>query len=173
MSLVPEDEITQETLTQWYNLSKLLKKTKASEILLRKKIFEGKFPKPVEGAKNKVNIDQYYVLKGTYVLNRNVDVGAYKSIQEKLRELDVSDEVVEWKPSLKKSEYNKLTDDQKLIFDQCLIIKPGSPALEIVLPAAGKKKLEAQAEIDKATENTLKKAGAGEIKPMQFSDKKV
>ena len=31
-------------------------------------------------------------------------------------------------------EYRELTAEQTQLFDQCLIVKPGSPALEIVLP---------------------------------------
>jgi hypothetical protein len=36
-------------------------------------------------------------------------------------------------------EYRTLPEEQHQLFDQCLIVKPGSPALEIVLPAKAKK----------------------------------
>lgn len=164
MSQIPEQTVTQETLTQWWNLSAQLKKIKASEITLRKMIFDNKFTEPKEGT-NSVNIDEFYVLKGKHTLNRNVDVGAYKSIQAKLREMGVHDDVVDWKPELKKANYNKLTNDQRKFFDQCLIIKPGTPALEIVLPAEAKKRLDAaQAAPVQPTD------AESEIKTMSFKE---
>jgi hypothetical protein len=46
--------------------------------------------------------------------------------------------LVKWKPELVLKNYRELTDEQKLIFNDCLVIKDGSPALEIVLPAKNK-----------------------------------
>ena len=139
MVTVPENEITQADLEKWYKLANELKSIKAQEILLRKKIFAGKFPDPIEGT-NTCPLEDGWVLKGTYSLDRAIDQGAFDAIKEKLEEENVSpDSLVQYKPSLVKRAYNTLTAEQRNLFDQCLIIKPGSPSMTIVLPASAKK----------------------------------
>jgi hypothetical protein len=137
---IPENPISKELLSSWYTMAKELKVLRAKEILLRKQIFGHAFPNPHEGTNN-FDLDDGYVLKGTYSLDRSVDEGAFSSLKEKLREEAINpDKLVQWKPSLVRKEYNKLTEDQKHLFDQCLTMKPGSPSLEIVLPAKNKPK---------------------------------
>jgi hypothetical protein len=139
---IPENPITQAMLSTWYKMAQELKKLKTKEILLRKDIFGKAFPDPKEGTNN-YGLDDGYVLKGQYQLTRDIDEGAFNALKEKLREEKINpDLLVQYKPSLVKKEYNKLTDEQKQLFDQCLIVKPGSPSLEIVLPAKAKAKQE-------------------------------
>lgn len=131
---VPENEVTQEDLSTWYEMAAQLKKLKAQEILLRKKIFGAAFPDPDEGTNN-YDLADGYVLKGKHTIQRDIDEGAFGALKEKLREEKIiPEDLVQYKPSLVKREYNKLTEEEKQLFDQCLIVKPGSPALEIVLP---------------------------------------
>lgn len=140
---IPQNQVTQEDLAAWYQMSQELRTLKAKESLLRKKIFGSAFPDPKEGTNN-YDLADGYVLKGQHVLNRDVDIGALDALKPKLREEGVNpDNLVKYKPELKKAEYNKLTQEQKQLFDQCLIIKPGSPSLEIVLPAKNRAKQEA------------------------------
>jgi len=144
MTTVPTDNITLDALSEWYDMSQKLKHLRAAEMLLRKKLFGIAFPDPEEGT-NKYELEDGYVLNGQYQLNRDVGQGAFDAIKEKLREEHVTpEELVGYKPSLKKAHYNKLTDTQRLLFDQCLIIKPASPSMEIVLPAKAKKAKEAK-----------------------------
>jgi hypothetical protein len=139
MAEVPENEVTQQDLAVWYDLQQELKRVKAKEILLRKKIFGNAFPSPDEGT-NSFPLNDGYVLKGKYSLQRDIDQGAFDAIKDKLRETKVNpDLLVQYKPSLVLREYRKLTEDQQLLFDECLIIKPGSPSLEIVLPKKANK----------------------------------
>jgi hypothetical protein len=134
MSEILQNEITQSDLSVWYEMSQQLKKLKAQEILLRKKIFNALFPSPVEGT-NTFELADGYVLKGKHTVQRDIDQGAFDAIKEKLRERKVNpDSLVQYNPRLVLREYRKMTEDECLLFDQCLIIKPGSPALEIVLP---------------------------------------
>lgn len=142
MDETPDNPVTQAVLSTWYKMAQELKKLKTKEILLRKEIFYNAFPKPHEGTNN-YDLDDGYVLKGRYSLERSIDEGAFNALKEKLREEKINPDVlVQYKPSLVKKEYNKLTEEQKQLFDQCLIVKPGSPSLEIVLPAKAKAKQE-------------------------------
>jgi hypothetical protein len=139
MVQIPVDEIKQEDIQQWYVLQDQLKKLKASEMLLRTRIFKGLFPNPVEGTNN-YPLPEQWVLKGGYKLTRNIDIGSLQAMRERFAAAGVrADSLVEYKPSLVLSEYRTLTDEQRQLFDQCLEIKPGSPSLEIVLPAKAKK----------------------------------
>lgn len=139
MVQIPVDEVKQEDIQQWYVLQDQLKKLKASEMLLRTRIFKGLFPNPVEGTNNYPLPDQW-VLKGGYKLTRNIDIGSLQAMRERFAAAGVRpDSLVEYKPSLVLSEYRTLTEEQRQLFDQCLEIKPGSPSLEIVLPAKAKK----------------------------------
>lgn len=47
---------------------------------------------------------------------------------------DVQDRAIKYKPSLVKKEYDKLTDDEREVLDECVVTKPSSPTLEIVPP---------------------------------------
>lgn len=134
MALIPENTVSQEDLAEWYKLQEELKKVKAREMLLRTKIFKNCFPDPEEGTNN-FNLPDGYVLKGKHTINRDVDPGAFQAMREQFTQAGIHpDTLVQWKPSLKIKEYRELTAEQLHLFDQCLIVKPGSPALEIVLP---------------------------------------
>lgn len=134
MVTIPENAVTAEELSQWYVMQQELAKLRASEMILRKRIFEHFFPVPEEGT-NSVDLADGWVLKGKHTITRNVDQAALQVLSEKFREEGMNpDALIEQKPTLVKRAYNKLTDKQRHLFDQALIVKPGSPALEIVLP---------------------------------------
>lgn len=131
---IPENEVTQADLAEWYKMQEDMKKLRAREMLLRQKIFKFYFPNPDEGTNNH-NMPDGYVLKGKHTINRDVDPGAFQVLRKTFEEAGIHpDALVQYKPSLVKREYNTLTEEQKRLFDQALIVKPGSPALEIVLP---------------------------------------
>lgn len=135
---IPNNEVTQNDLAEWYRLNDELKRLKTCEMLLRQKIFGAYFPTPTEGT-NTVPLEHGWVIKGKYNITRDVDPGAFGAMRDKFIEHSVNpDKLVQFKPSLVLKEYRMLTAEQMNIFDQCLIIKPGAPALEIVLPAKAK-----------------------------------
>jgi len=139
MTDIPANEVTQKDLEEWFRLQEQLKQIKTLELMLRNKIFKGRFPNPIEGT-NSTPLENGYVLKGKYVINREVDQGALGAMRPKLLEAGIkADDLVQYKPSLVLKEYRTLTAEQQQLFDQVLIVKPGTPALEIVLPAAAKK----------------------------------
>lgn len=126
-------------LVKWDEMQKLMKKLKADEMVLRKQLFTHYFPAPKEGT-NTTPLSAGWVLKGGYPIDRAVDIGAFNAGKELFAQSGIAaDSMVEFKPSLKKAEYNTLTEEQKQLFDRCLVVKPGSPSLEIVLPAKAKK----------------------------------
>ncbi len=137
MVLVPENGVTQADIEQWYYLHQEKKRITASEMLLRKKIFGALFPNAVEGT-NKHDLGDGYFINAQFAYTREIDPGALQAYREKLVELKVNPEkLINYKPSLVKSQYNLLTQEQKDAFDNVLIIKPGSPTLDIVKPKRG------------------------------------
>lgn len=131
---IPENQVTQEDLAEWYRMQEQLKALRASEMLLRKKIFGFYFPTPEEGTNNH-ELPDGWMLKGKHTITRDIDPGAFQVLRKTFEEAGIRpDALVQYKPSLVKREYNMLTEEQKHLFDQALIVKPGSPALEIVLP---------------------------------------
>lgn len=139
MTQIPQNVVTQADIEQWYKMHQELSRLRAAEMLLRKKIFSGLFPEPVEGT-NKHELGDGWLLKATYSLTRDIDPGALSVARDMLIERKINPDVlVNYKPSLVKSAYNKLTDDERAFFDQVLIVKPGSPSLEIVLPKSAQK----------------------------------
>lgn len=134
MAAIPENTVTMQDMVVWYELKKQLASLKTQESLMRRKIFGHCFPEPTEGT-NSYELPDGYVLKGTHVLNRDVDRGALDAGRTMLQEHGLNvDKLLDFKPSLVKREYNKLTAEEKKVFDQILIVKEGSPQLEIVQP---------------------------------------
>lgn len=134
MSIIPENEVTQNDLQTWFKLDEEIRKLKTAEVLLRQKIFKGKFPNPVEGT-NTTPLNEGWVLKGKRTINRTIDIGALNALREQFATRGINaDSMINYKPELKVAEYRKLTAEQLNLFDQALIIKDGMPALEIMLP---------------------------------------
>jgi hypothetical protein len=76
------------------------------------------------------------VLKGGHVINRSVDEAALLVLASTFAEKKLPvDKLIKRKPELVIGEYRKLTKEEQLLFDQALVIKPGTPSLEVVLPA--------------------------------------
>lgn len=146
---IPENTVTAQDLAEWYELQEQLGKLKSAEALLRGRIFRHYFPTPKEGTNNvSLNDGTGAVLKGQHVINRTVDPGsldALKKAQQDALALLASggnpnvpvlklDELIKWKPEVAISKYRELTEEERMFFDQCLVIKPGSPQLEITIP---------------------------------------
>lgn len=128
------EQVTQADLDKWHELNEQLKKIKGEEITLRLKIFKGMFHNPVEGT-NSIPLAEGWVLKGKHTINRSIDIGALSALREEFTKAGIhTDEVVKYKPELKIAAYRTLTEEQRHLFDQALVVKDGSPALEIVLP---------------------------------------
>ena len=134
MSEIPANTLTQEDFNQWSAINEQIGKLKATEMLLRIKIFKVMFPNPTEGT-NSVPLTNGYELKAKYPINRKVlpDMLAAHTKDLKAAGIKLGD-LIRLTPDLAVGEYRKLTEEQLKLFDQILEIKPGAPALEIVLP---------------------------------------
>jgi len=123
-------------LLKWHQVQTELKTLKEIEAVLRKELFEASFPAPHEGV-NKLELNNGWLLKGNYKLYRKIDEAALGAVVSKLPE-GSKERLVRYNPSLNLKEYKKLVDVHRTIFDEALIIKPGSPSLDIMLPASAK-----------------------------------
>lgn len=148
MAPIPENTVTMEDLIAWQALAEQLSKVKAAEMLLRVKIFKGKFVDPKEGT-NKVPLNDGWVLNGERKIDRKVDIAMVNALaipDGPFVQAGINPALlIDWKPELKLSAYRELTVEQREVFDQALTIKDGSPTLKIVLPAAAAKAQAAKA----------------------------
>ena len=147
MTTIPENAVTQADLNEWYRLKDELTRVKTAEMLLRTKIYKGLFTAPEEGT-NTLPLDGGWVIKAKRTIQRDIDLAALNvnaivdpaTNMSRLTQNGIHPEqLVKWKPELVLKNYRLLTEEQMAIFNECLVIKDGSPALEIVLPASAKK----------------------------------
>lgn len=139
MTAIPANVVTQEDLNQWSELQKQLGALKSAEMILRIKIFKGLFPTPVEGTNSIPLGTEGWVIKAKYPINRKPDVSLLTARVAELRAAGiVVEDVIRNVPELATGEYRKLTEEQRNLLDQVMEVKPGSPALEIVLPKRAK-----------------------------------
>jgi hypothetical protein len=111
--------------------------------MLRSRIAKYFFPNPTEGArdnKHPLNDGTGAVLQLDHKISRNVlepELDAYREALKvegnNLPRLPLN-KLVKWKPELVKSEYTKLTEEERKVCDGFLDIKPGSPQLSIAIP---------------------------------------
>ncbi len=136
--LPPLQKATENDLRRWYEVKAELDKLKFRESQLRRFVADGFFANPVEGT-NTFTLSDGYQLKLVHSINRKVDDAVLVTQRENLIALGIPvDKLIKWSPELSKSEYNKLTADQKAAFDVVLVASPGSPQMSIVAPKAKK-----------------------------------
>lgn len=148
--LTEETAVTPEELSKWYLLKKQLGEVKSAEAMMRSRIAKFFFPTPDEGTNTHPLKDGTGAnLKMVHTIDRKVDEGELEALREAMAkaeddpkdnlhglELDFTKLVV-WKPELKLSEYRKLTEAQRQVFDRILVVKPGMPQLDITIPKRG------------------------------------
>jgi len=140
MALIPEREVTLEHLKEWYTLKQQLDELKGKEVVLRQFIAAGLFPNPEEGTNtHPLNDGTGAVAKVMHVINRAVQADLLDELEKSLATNDnlpklELDKLVRWKPEVSIKEYRALTDEARHMFDQVLVIKPGMPGLEIMIP---------------------------------------
>lgn len=124
---------------QWYQAKKAADKAVAVEKALRADLVALAFPNGLkEGAKNKADLPESWQLSVTGVVNRSIDEAALGAAIELVEEktgvkLDAND-LIRYKPELKVAEYKKLSEEVRKLFDNALVIKDGSPQVEVKLP---------------------------------------
>lgn len=104
------------------------------ERALRQLVADAMFDEPTEGT-NYTPLEGGWKLKLVYKLDRKIDEAMLATVKEQLAAMNVSlDRVVKYKPEVILKEYRELTAEQMNVFDQAIVIKPGTPALEMVPP---------------------------------------
>lgn len=129
------EAINIDIVGQWFEARRQLALLKAHELVLRDAVFKSAFPNPVEGSSNKLGLGNGYQLTGKHVVNRTVDVALLSTLTGRLSAEGINvDLLFPQKPSLSKTEYNKLTAEQRGLVDNVLTIKNGSSDLSITQP---------------------------------------
>lgn len=138
-----ETEVTYADLVKLFEMQEQLASLKAAEAMLRKRVFAHYFPNPTEGSRdNKVPLNDGTgaIVQGEYVINRKVDEGELEKLKLAIKEEGSNlpklpfNKLIKWKPEVVISEYRKLSDDERQVFDRCLVVTPGMPGVKIVIP---------------------------------------
>ena len=129
----------------WYEAKLALDAAKKNEAELRKQVLQSQFEEanssgPVSGTRKK-DLGGGYTLKADFKL-------AYK-LENKNRELEncleaiansfeegnyIARNLVKWKPELSLTEYKKLPDDVKKVFDEVVTVTQASTSLSVIPP---------------------------------------
>lgn len=119
-------------ITEWKESVAVLHRAKGNEAALRRKVLSAFCPEPQEGT-NKVELPSGWKLNVKQPYSYKVDEAALDAMRQSLPPGTV-DQLVRFKPELDKRAYKGLVEQHRNIFDEALIIKPGSPSLELVAP---------------------------------------
>ncbi len=134
MAEIPPNTVGFNDVVAWYKAAQEMKRTKVNEMTLRLRVFKGFFAAPKEGANN-VKLEDGATLCATHAINRKVDPVLLLSMDAEFRAAGINpDELIKREPELRTGPYKQLTQEQRHLFDQCLIIQDGSPALEVKAP---------------------------------------
>lgn len=145
MSDIPNNTVIAKDLADWFIQKLQLAKLRASEMLLRQKIYKHYFPAAKEGT-NKVTLPDSYILKAGRVVDRKLDEPVLATMWDEFVAAGINmNELIRKKPELNLTAYRELTHEQRNLFDQALTIKDGSPSLSIEPPKAAKPKAGEQA----------------------------
>jgi hypothetical protein len=129
-----------------YTMQQELAALKSAEAMLRKRIFDHFFPTPTEGSagnKYPLNDGTGAVLQADHKINRTVLEAELDALKDAVKAEGSNlpklpfNKLVKYKPELVKAEYNKLTAEEREVFDRALNIKPGMPELSVVIPKRG------------------------------------
>ena len=126
-----------ELISKWFKSQEVLDKAKREELELRNQVIEALFYKRKEGVNTivlpKADGDEItYALKCDHRINRAIDIPALTNMTDALKEAGINiDVLIRYKPELNVTDYKKLGDVHRHLFDQCLIIKDGQAGLSI------------------------------------------
>lgn len=119
---------------QWRESKAVLTEAKKLEVDLRNQIFQQLFPAPMEGT-NTYTLPDGAKVKGTYKYYRKVDEAAIADVMNQLPE-EVRPLLIRFKPEVNVKVYKSLPEQQRMLFEEALIIKPGTPGLDYIPPPA-------------------------------------
>lgn len=122
--------VKKDKLKAWRQAQELLSNIKTLEMELRKEILNDYFTEETKTGTNKCDVPQGKLIY-TKKYTTTVDEKVFDEVAKKAASLGVDiGSVFKVTHSLNKSEYKKLTEDQKTVIDKSLTTKLSAPVLE-------------------------------------------
>jgi len=121
-----------EKINEWNETTKQLKLIKSRESNLRDEIVDEVFPDRLEGT-TRTELGAGFNLVVTQTYSRELDDSSFGEIFKRLPK-GSKKKLIKTKVSLVKAAYDKLTSEERDIFDECITVKPNKPSLKIEEP---------------------------------------
>ena len=128
----------------WEAAVKELAAAKDAEATLRKEVLAEAFafdPEALREGTENFELGNGYKLKAVFKISRNLnnENEAVDKVLSKIEKTDpegafIAERLVKWKPELSVSEYKKLPEKFKKLFDEVVTSKEAMPSLELVAP---------------------------------------
>ena len=128
----------------WEAAVKALAAAKDAEAALRKEVLAEAFafdPEALREGTENVELGAGYKLKAVFKISRNLN-NENEAVDKVLSKIEktgpegafIAERLVKWKPELSVSEYKKLPEKFKKLFDEVVTSKEAMPSLELVEP---------------------------------------
>ena len=128
----------------WEAAVKALAAAKDAEAALRKEVLAEAFafdPEALREGTENFELGNGYKLKAVFKISRNLN-NENEAVDKLLSKIEktgpegafIAERLVKWKPELSVSEYKKLPEKFKKLFDEVVTLKEAMPALELVVP---------------------------------------
>ena len=132
----------------WEESVKALAAAKDAEAALRKEVLAEAFafdPEALREGTENFELGNGYKLKAVFKISRNLN-NENEAVDKVLAKIEktgpegvfIAERLVKWKPELSVTEYKKLPEKFKKLFDEVVTSKEAMPALELVAPKAPK-----------------------------------
>ena len=139
-----ETENRDAKILAWEAAVKLLAAAKDAEAALRKEVLAEAFafdPEALREGTENFELGNGYKLKAVFKISRNLN-NENEAVDKVLAKIEktgpegafIAERLVKWKPELSVSEYKKLPEKFKKLFDEVVSSKEAMPALELVAP---------------------------------------
>ena len=133
----------------WEAAVKALAAAKDAEAALRKEVLAEAFafdPEALREETENFELGNGYKLKAVFKISRNLN-NENEAVDKVLSKIEktgpegafIAERLVKWKPELSVSEYKKLPEKFKKLFDEVVTSKEVMPALELVAPKSKSK----------------------------------
>ena len=128
----------------WEAAVKALAAAKDAEAALRKEVLAEAFafdPEALREGPENFELGNGYKLKAVFKISRNLN-NENEAVDKVLSKIEktgpegafIAERLVKWKPELSVSEYKKLPEKFKKLFDEVVTSKEAMPSLELVAP---------------------------------------
>lgn len=128
----------------WEQAVKALAAAKDAEAALRKEVLAEAFsfdPEALREGTENFELGNGYKLKAVFKISRNLN-NENEAVDKVLAKIEktgpegvfIAERLVKWKPELSVTEYKKLPEKFKKLFDEVVTSKEAMPALELVAP---------------------------------------